>query len=111
MTKTLAKTTALSVLALAVGSGIAFAELKVGDTLGTTEAEIQAALEAQGATIEEIETEDGMIEVEFTIAGAEQEVEVDPSTGAIVEIEADDEDGDDEDDDSDEDETEDDDKK
>ncbi len=70
-----------------------------GDMLGKTEAEITAALEALGATIDEVETESDEIEVELTLDGVAYEVEVDLSTGQIAEVELEDEDDEDEDDD------------
>lgn len=81
---------------------IALAELAPGDAAGTSEAEILAFLEAEGYTIEEVETEDGMLEVEALLAGMQYEIEVDLGTGQIAEIEAEDEDDDAADDDDDE---------
>lgn len=73
-----------------------------GDMVGKTEAEITAALETLGAKIDEIESEDGEIEVELTLDGVAYEVEVDLTTGLIAEVEMDDdEDEDDEDEDED----------
>lgn len=104
MTKLISKAalipTALFGLMLAMPS--AQAEVSVGETLGTSEAAIIAALEAKGYTIEEIETEDGEIEVEVMLNGAEMEIEIAADTGAVTEVEMDDED-DSDDDDSDED--------
>ncbi|MEM6666136.1 MAG: PepSY domain-containing protein [Pseudomonadota bacterium] len=71
---------------------IALAGVTVGDTIGMNDAEIETALTAQGYTIEEIEREDGEIEVEAMLDGVEYEIEIDPETGAILEIELEDDD-------------------
>ena len=55
-------------------------------------------MEAEGAIIDEIEREDGMIEVEYTLDGTMFELEIDPSTGTVVEVELEDEDDEDDDD-------------
>ena len=74
----------------------AFAGLELGQTLGTDETAIRAALTDMGYTVEEIEIEDGEIEADVTLDGVAYEVEVAADTGQIVEIELeDDEDGDD----------------
>lgn len=66
----------------------------MGDQLGTSETAIQAALEAQGFTITEIETEDGEIEVEARSGGQSFEFEVSPETGLVLAAyKEDDEDG------------------
>lgn len=97
---TLFQKTGLSTAALLIAIPVgAWAQLSVGDSVGTTEAEIRAKFEAAGYTIEEIETEDGEIEVEFMSEGQEFEAEIDTTTGKIVEIDAEDEDDDDDDDD------------
>ena len=54
---------------VALAPAIAFAGISVGDTLGTEEAEIRQKLEAAGYTIEEVEREDGEIEVEASLDG------------------------------------------
>lgn len=83
--------------------GAALAQINVGDELGSSETAIQAALEAQGYTITEIETEDGEIEVEATSGGQSFEFEVSPETGLVLAAyQEHDEDGE-EDDDADED--------
>ena len=95
-------TLASSSIALLLGTGAALASFNVGDSLGTTEADIRAALEAKGAVVEEIETEDNLVEAEIVLDGVEMEIAVDLSSGAIAEIETDDDDdGDNEDDDDD----------
>lgn len=96
MTKTSLMLTALLI------PGIAVANAQLGDTAGTTDADIRAYLEAQGYVIEETETEGGMLEVEALLNGTAFEIEVDLSTGLVAEIEREDED-DDEDDEDDED--------
>ncbi len=70
----------------------AFAALTEGDIVGTSEADIRAALAAEGYVVHEIETEDGEIEVEATRDGKTYEVELSSDTGAILEIEVDDDD-------------------
>jgi hypothetical protein len=83
--------------------GAALAQINIGDQLGSSETAIQAALEAQGYTITEIETEDGEIEVEATIGGQSFEFEVSPETGLVLAAhQDDDEDGEDENEDDDE---------
>ncbi|SLN54911.1 hypothetical protein ROA7450_02824 [Roseovarius albus] len=72
--------------------GVALAQINEGDALGTTEADITAALESQGYAITEIETEDGEIEVEAMLGGKAYEIEISAETGNVLEIELDDED-------------------
>ena len=75
-----------------------------GDSLGMDEAAIIAALEGMSYTVEEVETEDGMIEVEVSTPEGLFEIEIDAQTGMVAEVEAedeDDEDDNDEDDDAD----------
>ena len=84
----------------------AVAAVQVGDVLGNTEEQIQAALVQSGYQVEEIETEDGMIEVEIVVEDVEMEILVDPTTGAVVVMEQ--ESAEDQDDDDDEDDEEDD---
>lgn len=91
--------TLFSLSGLVASTGIALAAVSVGDTLGTTEDEIRAALTAEGYTVEEFETEDGELEAEVTLDGKQMEVVVDAKSGAILEIEMEDADGDDEKDD------------
>ena len=76
--------------------------VNTGDAIGTSEAEIVAALEALGATIDEVEVEENEIEVELTFDGVAYEVEVDITTGQIAEIEAEDDEDEEDDDDNDE---------
>ena len=81
---------------------LAFAQIEVGDMAGTDEAQILAFLEADGYTIQEVETEGTELEVEAMLDGVLFEIEIDLETGLIAEIEVEDEDddGDDEDDDA-----------
>ena len=81
--------------------GAALAQINIGDQLGTSVTAIQAALEAQGYAITEIETEDGEIEVEATIGGQSFEFEVSPETGLVLNayLEGDEDDEDDNEDD------------
>ena len=91
----------LAIAGIALPS-LALAAVSEGDLLGTTEAEIRAALTAQGYQIEEIEVEDGEIEVEALFDGMMMEIEVSTETGLVIEVEAED-DADDEDEDDDDD--------
>ncbi|MEP1206213.1 MAG: PepSY domain-containing protein [Rhizobiaceae bacterium] len=80
---------------------IALAGVTLGDSVGTSEAEIRASLEKQGYTIEEFEREDGEIEVEVTLDGKPLEIEISPEDGTVISMEVDDDDGDDDNDDDD----------
>lgn len=62
----------------------------VGSYLGKTEAEARSALEAKGFVITEIELEDGELELEVKKDAKAYEIEVDPSTGNILEVELED---------------------
>ncbi len=88
-----------AVSALAVTAGAAYANIAAGETLGTSEDEIRAALEGKGYTVEEFEMEGDAIEVELAMDGKMFEAEIDPATGEVLEIEV--EDGDEEDGDDD----------
>ena len=87
------KTAALA--GLATLPAAAFAAFATGDTVGTSEAEIRAALESEGYTVLEFEIEEDEIEVEALYEGKRIEIELAKDTGQILEIE----DEDDEDDD------------
>lgn len=79
----------------------ALAELAVGDTVGTTEAEIRASMEGAGYAVNAVEIETDEVEIEAMLNGQEYEIEVDPAAGTVAEIEmadAEDDDDDDEDD-------------
>lgn len=97
MTKDILKLTTLTAAIVSVPL-LALAELSVGDQVGTDEAAIRAWMEAQGAEVTEIELEDGVIEVEYTLDGAEYEAELDAATGVVAAMEADDDDDSDDDD-------------
>jgi len=81
----------LTLVTLLIGApALAMANISVGDTVGTDEAEIRAVVEAQGYTVTEIEIEDGEIEVEVLLDGVETELVVDMTTGIVTEIELED---------------------
>ena len=92
--------------ALAIASTMpasALSGVAPGDNLGSDEAAIIAALEGLSYTVEEVETEDGMIEVYVTTPEGLFEIEIDAETGLVAEVEAEDEDDDNDDEDEDED--------
>ena len=76
--------------ALMLVPSLALAEITIGDTLGTGDDAIRAQLEQQGYAVEEIEREDGEIEVDVRKDGREFEIVVNAETGAVEEIEEDD---------------------
>lgn len=85
-----------ALLAALIVPGVALASADVGQTLGSTEADVRAALTDMGYVVQEIDIEDGEIEAEVTLDGVVYEIEVAMDTGMITEIELeDDEDGDD----------------
>lgn len=59
----------LDLLAALMIPGAAFAQINEGETLGTSEAAVRAALESQGYAVLEIEVEDDEIEAEVTLDG------------------------------------------
>ncbi|MEO1702411.1 MAG: hypothetical protein AAFR71_10205 [Pseudomonadota bacterium] len=65
-----------------------------GDNLGTGLAGIITTLEGMDYTIEEIEKEEGMIEIYVTTSEGDFEIEIDAETGLVAEVEAEDEDDD-----------------
>ncbi|GAA0773096.1 PepSY domain-containing protein [Roseibium denhamense] len=87
------KYSALSILSscavIAVAGG-AMAAASLGETVGTTDEEIRAALTAHGYTVEEIEREGGELEVEVTLNGQAMEFGIDPTSGQILEMELED---------------------
>ncbi len=91
------KLTALTAMIAAVPV-LAFAQINLGDQIGTEEAVIRAWIEAQGAEVVEIELEDDEIEVEYRLNGTEYEAELDPATGAVIALEVEDDDDEDADD-------------
>ena len=66
--------------------------------------DLVAQLEAEGYTDIEVETEDGLIEIEALLNGMEREIELDAETGEILSDVTTPEDEDDDDDENDEDE-------
>jgi len=81
----------LTLVTLLIGApALAMANISVGDSIGTDEVEIRAAVEAKGYIVEEIEVEDGKIEVEVLMDGVETELVLDMTTGRVIEIELDD---------------------
>jgi hypothetical protein len=78
----------LLVSALALMPAIAFAEVKVGDMIGTNGDEAKAALEKAGCPVEKFEAEDGMVEAVCKMAdtGEMLEIVIDPATGAVSDI-------------------------
>ena len=98
MTKT--KFATLTAVTLAIPA-IALAEIAPGDVVGITDDEISAVLTAQGYVIDEIEREDGELEVEATLEGVEYELKLDAATGEVLEVEAEDTDDDEDDEDGD----------
>lgn len=72
---------------IATAPVLALANVGLGDKLGTTEADIRAALEGQGYQIEEIEFEDGEIEVELVKDGVETELVLSETDGVVTAIE------------------------
>lgn len=70
----------------------AFAQLDVGQQLGSTESDVRAALTGMGYDVQEIEIEDGEIEADVVLDGVELEIEIAMDSGLIVEIETEDDD-------------------
>lgn len=68
---------------------VASAAVAEGDILGTSEMEIRAALERKGYEVTEIGNEDGVIEAEFIAQGTEMEIEVDSTTGQVLDVDDD----------------------
>ena len=80
----------LTLVTLLIGTpALASANISVGDTVGTDEAEIRTMVEAQGYTVQDIEIEDGEFEVEVLMDGVESELAIDMVTGMVTEIETD----------------------
>ena len=72
---------------IAAAPALALANVGLGEKLGTDEADIRAALEAQGYVVEEIEFEDGEIEVELSKDGVETELVLNKVDGTVTAIE------------------------
>jgi hypothetical protein len=66
---------------------LAMAGFTLGDTMPTTEEALRAQLTGQGYVVEEVEIDDGMLEVEATKDGVEFELVIKPNTGEIIKIE------------------------
>lgn len=95
----------IALLAALIAPAAAFAQINIGDDLGVSETAVQAALEAQGYTVTEIEFETDEIEAEVILDGQAFEIEISPETGLVVAVELeDDEDDEDGADDSEDDE-------
>lgn len=88
----------LAAASISMTSAFAFANLEKGASVGKTESEIRFALEKQNYTIKEIELEDGVYEVEVIFDNQEMELEIDPSSGLILEVELEDDENDTDDD-------------
>ncbi|MFA3917320.1 PepSY domain-containing protein [Ruegeria hyattellae] len=84
------KTLTLTTL-LAATPVLVLANVSLGDKLGTDEAAIRSAMEAQGYVVEEIEFENGEIEVELVKDGVETELVLSKSDGVVTAIEIEDE--------------------
>lgn len=74
---------------LLLSPAVASASVSKGDVLGTSEMEVRAALEKQGYTVTEIEIEGGVIEAEYIAQGTEMEIEVDTTTGQVLDVDDD----------------------
>lgn len=79
----------LTALILSVPA-MALAGVSIGDRIGTSDAEIRAQVEALGYQVQEIEFEDGEIEVEVLKDGVETELVLNQADGTVREIEQDD---------------------
>lgn len=84
-----------ALLAALIVPGIAIAGVDIGQTLGTSEADVRLALTDMGYVVQEIEIEDGEIEADVMLDGVAYEVEVSMDTGLVIEIELEDDDDDD----------------
>ncbi|WP_299555837.1 PepSY domain-containing protein [uncultured Tateyamaria sp.] len=83
-----------AILAALIVPGIAIAGADVGQTLGTSEADVRSALTAMGYVVQEIEIEGEEIEAEVTLEGVAYEIEVAIDTGLVTEIELEDDEDD-----------------
>lgn len=90
MTHILSKALTGLALATVLTPSIAFADVTLGDIIGTTDAQIQSKLETAGYTIDEIEREDGKIEVEVKSGNQEFEIVIASDSGKVIEIEPED---------------------
>lgn len=85
---------------IAIAPFAVFAQLGVGDQLGTTEEAIRAALQSAGYEVVEIEFEDDEIEADVILDGQAFEIEI-ASDGTVSDVEAEEEDEDEDEDDDD----------
>lgn len=77
----------LLVSALSLLPAVAFAEVKVGDMIGTKADEAKAALEKAGCTAQKFEAENGKVDAVCTGAdGKKLEIVIDPATGKVADI-------------------------
>ncbi len=65
---------------------VAFAQVTVGSTLGTTIGQIATALERDGYLVTEAEIDGSKIEVEITSNAGKFEIEVDIATGEVLSV-------------------------
>lgn len=77
-------------LATVLAPSIAFADVALGDMVGTTDVEIQNKLEMAGYSIDEIEREDGKIEVDAKSGDQEFEIVIAADSGKVIKIELED---------------------
>ena len=92
--------TPLALTALILGAPtLAAAQVAPGDRLGTTDAEIRAAVENAGYSISDITREEGVIELALRINGVESEMILAAADGTVLKRENEDDDRDDGDDD------------
>lgn len=76
-------------MALLLLPAVASAAVTKGDVLGTSGMEVMTALEQRGYTVTEIEIEDDVIEAEYIAQGTEMEIEVDRTTGQVLDVDED----------------------
>lgn len=86
-------TTLTAPVALFLLAAAAHGAVQTGDQLGTTEADIRAALEGAGYTVDEIEVEGNEIEADVQLNGTSYEVEISDS-GEVLSVFSEGSDGD-----------------
>jgi uncharacterized membrane protein YkoI len=79
--------TLLTAAALTVFAAPAFAMPAIGDVIGTTLAEAEAALGEQGLTMTEYDLDDGRIEITAHDDAQRVELYLDPETGTVTRME------------------------
>ncbi len=74
--------------AIAFLPALAFAEVKIGDIVGTNGDAAKLALETAGCPVEKFEAEDGKVEAvcKSAATGETMEIVIDPATGAVTDI-------------------------